>query len=252
MPSGADLIYDVGVANGDDSAYYLASGYRVVGIEANPALIPALENRFRAEIDSGRYHLLAVGISEAAGVAPFWVCDDQPELSSFSRSWAASNGARHHKVEVPTSNFASILERFGRAYYCKIDIEGNDHLCLRAISTSTRPRYISVEIEEAEREFADLVALGYRRFKLISQTSFRQPRTSTAFLNAHLGPLARRVAAHMQRGRGPTGGASWGPSGPFGEDTHGQWMSAERALALSRLLAADRSPADWFDIHAAD
>ena len=30
------LVYDVGMNNGDDTAYYLRMGYRVVAFEANP------------------------------------------------------------------------------------------------------------------------------------------------------------------------------------------------------------------------
>ena len=33
------LIYDVGMHNGDDTAYYLRRGFRVVAIEPNPALV---------------------------------------------------------------------------------------------------------------------------------------------------------------------------------------------------------------------
>jgi hypothetical protein len=36
------LIYDVGMNNGDDTAYYLRRGFRVVAIEPNPAAHPLL------------------------------------------------------------------------------------------------------------------------------------------------------------------------------------------------------------------
>lgn len=32
-----DLVYDVGMHNGDDTAFYVSQGYRVVAIEADPA-----------------------------------------------------------------------------------------------------------------------------------------------------------------------------------------------------------------------
>ncbi len=57
MTSRPNLIYDVGVCNGDDSAYYLHKGYRVVGIEANPLLLASIRRRFRSEIADGRYEL---------------------------------------------------------------------------------------------------------------------------------------------------------------------------------------------------
>jgi len=44
------LIYDVGMNNGDDSAYYLSLGFRVVAIEANPELVEQAKLRFAREI----------------------------------------------------------------------------------------------------------------------------------------------------------------------------------------------------------
>lgn len=44
------LIYDVGMNNGDDTAYYLWRGFRVVAIEATPELVATAANRFRCEM----------------------------------------------------------------------------------------------------------------------------------------------------------------------------------------------------------
>jgi hypothetical protein len=37
-----NLIYDVGMNDGNDTAYYLSRGFRVVAIEANPVLVEQL------------------------------------------------------------------------------------------------------------------------------------------------------------------------------------------------------------------
>jgi FkbM family methyltransferase len=117
MTSRPNLIYDVGVCNGDDSAYYLHKGYRVVGIEASPLLLEPLRKRFEGAIGDGRYQLLPVGIAETAGEAPFWVCDDRPEWSSFDRSIASRKGFRHHCVQVETRPFEWMLETYGTPFY---------------------------------------------------------------------------------------------------------------------------------------
>ena len=121
-----DLIYDVGVHNGNDTAYYLHCGYRVIGIEANPSLIEALNERFAGEIADGRLTLLNVGISESDGQKEFWVCDDNTEWSSFNRDIARRNGSKHHAVAIDTVTLASVLARYGIPYYCKIDIAESD------------------------------------------------------------------------------------------------------------------------------
>jgi hypothetical protein len=41
-----NLVLDVGMHNGDDTAYYLASGYDVVAVEANPTLCASARDRF--------------------------------------------------------------------------------------------------------------------------------------------------------------------------------------------------------------
>ncbi len=34
-----DLVFDIGVNNGEDTAYYLRRGFRVVGVDANPDMV---------------------------------------------------------------------------------------------------------------------------------------------------------------------------------------------------------------------
>lgn len=45
-----DLIYDVGFNRGEDTAYYLRKGYRVVAFEANPDLVQEGAARFEREL----------------------------------------------------------------------------------------------------------------------------------------------------------------------------------------------------------
>ena len=47
------LVYDVGAHRGEDTAYYLHQGFRVVGVKANPSMADHLRNRFASEIASG-------------------------------------------------------------------------------------------------------------------------------------------------------------------------------------------------------
>ncbi len=71
----SDLIYDVGVNDGSDTAYYLSRGYRVVGIECSPVMIENLRERFEQEIADGRLVLLNVGVASHNGEMEFWVSD---------------------------------------------------------------------------------------------------------------------------------------------------------------------------------
>ena len=56
--------------NGDDTAYYLSRGHRVVAIEANPILAKEGAKRFAAEITAGRLKILAQSLAGRSALAP--------------------------------------------------------------------------------------------------------------------------------------------------------------------------------------
>jgi FkbM family methyltransferase len=147
------LIYDVGLHDAADTAYYLRNGYRVVAIDANPGLVEAAATRFGREVAEGRFIPLNVGIAEGEGTKTFWVSDARTEWSSFDTAIAGRLGPPRG-VEVPLRSFESILAEHGVPLYCKIDIEGNDHLCLAGMRPDFRPAFVSVEITPRERQLA--------------------------------------------------------------------------------------------------
>jgi len=142
--------------------------------------------------------------------------------------------------------------------YCKIDLEGNDNLCLSDMTPESKPQFLSIEVIRGDRQLELLRRLGYRRFKLISQRTWRQPSKALALAKAAFGRFAlpsivfTAIESRLSRRRfdGP-----WrfrgGTSGPFGDRTHGPWLDADDATELAVLLERQRHPSDWFDIHAA-
>jgi FkbM family methyltransferase len=71
-PIARDLVFDIGLHNGDDSAYYLHLGYRVVGLEANPLLTAQCTQRFEKEIGQGRMTVVNAGVLKQAGTFTFY------------------------------------------------------------------------------------------------------------------------------------------------------------------------------------
>ena len=179
------LVYDVGV-------------HRVVGVEANPAMAGHLRDRFKSEIGTGALQLLEVGVAEIEGELDFWVCDAVSEWSSFQERKASAGGKTSHPVKVRTLPFARILGQHGVPFYCKIDIEGNDHLCLEGIDAADKPRYVSVEMSLAkgDRDLSLLQALGYRKFKIISQVTFGPARSALQVALSYAPGRIRRREAH--------------------------------------------------------
>jgi len=284
-----DLIYDVGMNNGDDTAYYLHRGYRVVAIDADPQACDKARLRFQDQVSRGRLTILNVGIAAEPGTLDFWICEPHSEWSSFDRRIASRDGSPHHCIQVPCRTLDSILSDHGIPYYLKVDIEGHDLQCVDALRTvSNRPKYVSIEIDDIDDIDASLRAmadLGYTSFKCISQFTFvplQLPPTAAQeraeFWRRILvqRPLPLRVIrkAIGRRGRRwldrrytrTRCHEGWvfnnGSSGPFGEDTLGTWLTAERVRDAYRHYSRLRDQgkpsifwnADgysfWADLHA--
>jgi FkbM family methyltransferase len=259
-----NLIYDVGVHEGSDSAYYLSLGFRVVGIEASPVMVDLARQRFSREMATGQFTLLNVGLAAAVGRMDFWICDDVSAWSSFNRTIASRKGARHHLVTVDTRTFRAVLEEYGVPFYCKIDIEGNDRLCLEDLNPNDIPEFLSIEMahNDGAKDLELLYALGYRKYKIISQVTWAQPLIPISHIEPGLHPKIRTLIQDLDRSlRGVTRDSSWefapGCSGAFGNKTQGRWVTYEKAYAMWQILhdadikyEAKGIGVNWFDIHA--
>jgi FkbM family methyltransferase len=278
----ADLIYDVGMNNGDDTAYYLHKGFRVVAVEADPVLVEAARERFAEPIRQGRLQLVNCAVGPREEVADFWICEDHSEWNSFDRRIASREGRPHHAIPVQCRRFRSLLEEYGLPYYLKVDIEGHDHYCIADLDPGTLPPYLSIEMSDFESLFA-LQALGYTGFKLITQNDHTQlaidPLSVRQMVKRRLRPypalfrLGRLVSSLRERVRPPARGdgsanghrasaldAGWtftlGSSGPFAEDTDGPWQTLETvahtwvAFQLGQSRYGPPSLDVWHDVHA--
>ena len=264
----ADLIVDVGAHNGDDTAFYLYKGYRVVAIEANPVLAKSIAERFAAASTDGRLQVLNIGIAREAGTQPFWVNDDNSVWSSFDEVLARRDGTRAHAVEVECVRLGTIIRQYGVPYYVKIDIEGYDRVCLDSLDPHDCPRYVSCELTHGDGLIERLHELGYRRFKLINQTTHTdatpvfENETSLRALRklCTLVPGIKRYVPNGVRIDFDTMESEYrfplGASGPFGEATFGPWRSKAdverryeriRARFIRAGVSLDQC---WFDVHA--
>ena len=256
------LIYDVGVNDGADTAFYLSLGHRVIGIEASPFMAEALRGTFAKEIADGRFTLLDIGIAETEGALDFWE-SRVSEWSSFHREIASRNGTPHYRAAVRTRLFKNVIEENGVPFYCKIDIEGNDRLCLMGLTPDTAPEYISIEMSHADggRDLALLKGLGYDRFKLISQVTRAQPirfMTTLGYALPERWARASRKLIRKTAGVGAFKGWTFpaNASGAFAEDTPGPWRSYEAAHAMWAFLRdvdlrfGKNGLGEWFDFHA--
>lgn len=260
-----DLIYDVGAHLGEDTAFYRSLGYRVVAVEAHPAHVAHLQQRFSGDIARGQLVLIGKAIAADPGPVAFYVSENNPAWSTVDPQWAARNadvGAGSERIEVEAISMTALIEQHGLPYYAKIDIEGADRVCLEGLTGfSTRPPHVSVEAPTNDwadvlAQFDALESLGYRRFKIV-----RQGRHAAGRFVSRSGKRFDHVFDLHS-------------SGPFGELLPGSWLTRKQALrryrwhSLAERLFNQRAPigrllvklpglrripatVGWYDTHAA-
>ncbi len=230
----SQLIFDLGMNNGDDTAYYLRRGFNVVALDANPKLCEMAQTRFRTAIDEGRVKIINAAIWEKSGEATFFVNLDNDHWSSLDVNWAGRDASRYTEISVQCVTLSNLFHDFGEPHYLKIDVEGVDLSVLNQLrDASLLPLYVSIEDCRFGFQFMEILAsYGYDGFKLFDQstvTELTDPTTGRVF---------------------PAGS-----SGPFGEAVPGQWLSHQDMVALYsstvRDLAGNRlaPQTNWWDIH---
>jgi FkbM family methyltransferase len=246
------LVIDIGVYDGADTEYYLETGHRVIAVEANPAWVAHARRSFAAYIASGQLEVIAAAI--AAHSAPVTLSIGTANVAGASTvDGMVATDDLATVITVPGITMAEVLARAGeRPRLIKIDIEGADALCLAALTNDNRPEALSVEVHDGpDAILPTLTALGFSRFKLIDQTTFRSlPRRG--HLWDRLGrALMRRVfgmaGVKMVRRHGRFFALEVS-SGPAPWDSDGSWATADD---VSRQFAAIRSKGRlWYDLHA--
>jgi FkbM family methyltransferase len=223
-----DLIYDIGLHRGEDTAYYLAKGFRVVAFEADPGLVQHCTERFAAEIATGRLRIVSGAISESAERTVPLYRSDVSVWSSVEPMWVSRKnvqGIESSVIDVPMVDLVRELRLTGIPFYAKVDIEGSDLVCLRAFrSLNVRPTCLSIEAEQYS--FRSLVAeirllqeLGYTEFCAVQQEGVEGREFATR-------DLAGRVVRHR---------FDVGASGPFGDDLDG-WCNVDEVIEIYRRI----------------
>ena len=230
------LIYDLGMNNGDDTDFYLKRGFRVVSVEANPALCRLAEARFAEEIATGRLTIIAAAIGAHDGEVTFHVNLNNHHWSSTDLNWAGRNGSICEAITVECVTLASLYARHGVPHFMKIDVEGADLMVLeQVVAGPTLPDYLSIEDCRFGLDYARILSeAGYEVFQLIDQSGIAGTRDP---VSGHVFPA--------------------GSSGLFGPDLIDAWEAhSEFAETYSttvrtregvRLAPRTR----WWDIHAA-
>jgi len=270
------LIYDVGMHNGDDTAYYLSRGYRVVAIEADPEQAEKGLKRFSQFVAAGQLKILNVGVAKEEGEFEFYINEVKPEWNSFDLSITSRDGLPWHAIKIKALPFANIIHTQGIPYYLKVDIEGHDYLCIEGLNKNDLPKFISVEANSIGL-IDDLAEKGFTKFKLIFQYNlahldippnkyfvrwlwaYRLRQWNSFFMKAFRKLGGRSVIFRLDKKAVPPYSRQFkqGTSGNFGDQLGGQWHNREKVKEIYRFyhdlfhnLPNKKDYGFWVDIHA--
>ena len=277
-----DLVYDIGANNGDDAEYYLARGFRVLCIEADPTLCRDLEARFAAPLAAGKLRVVNAALASTRGTMEFWVCEGKSVWNSFDKAVATREGHKATSVVLEAYPMDQLFALHGVPHYVKMSLHGQEHFCLADIHPPAAPTYLSLELPRdsatSAAVFDRLAALGYDHFKVIEQTTLTPlalptPPSLKERVKSALGTVPPLLAAAQalnslrQAATGATpepytgvrsvGGYAFqdGCSGPFGEETPGPWHTPADAkrdyLEYLKVVGSDAKPnlSIWHDVH---
>jgi FkbM family methyltransferase len=207
-----NLVYDVGMHLGGDTAQYLSRGFRVVAVEANPALVKRGQGRFSEEIESGFLKIVDKVIAGEEGFVDFFIHETDEWSSLYDDRWSPEN-TKISKHQLPSTTFNNIIDNYGLPYYIKVDIEGAESYIVDGLrKLEVRPPFISLEMCNLDFTL-QLAELGYTGFQIVDQH-----------------------------------GLAW--SGPFGDLLPDAWQDAASTDVAMRKLWSNNPGDFWCDLHA--
>jgi len=245
-------IFDIGMYDGADTAYYLENGYSVIAIEANPELVDRVKRTFAEKISSGQLTCINAAISPNGENVELNLAGDDPASNSlFSDRIAFKQPIG--RITVPGVTLHQLVERFGVPDYLKVDIEGADHLCILSLTSETCPSFLSFEVgNDVNQLLTHVESIGFRRFKIINQCTFRNITNQRCLYDRVTHRLMRymgyREPLRIRRaGRFFVAGRSSGPV-PWLSD--GSWRSGDATRSALHRERASNGLSATYDIHA--
>lgn len=223
--SQSDLIFDIGLHHGLDANFYLKKGFRVVGLEANPAMCAKAASLNREFIEAGHLKIIERALYDTSGSPVFfYVNPDKDDWGSLFQRAAEQGVGSSVRIEASTITLSDLVIEHGVPYYAKCDIEGGDTIFARQLAElPEKPNFVSLEATRAG-DLEMLASCGYDRFQIVNQ-----------YLNPHTrAPNPAREGCYVDFQH------SHHTSGLFGRELpEGNWRDYQ---TIARLFT------QWYDI----
>jgi len=136
-----ELIYDVGMHEGEDSKFYLLKGFRVVGVEADCALCEGAAARLGQFITTGQLTIVNRAIAPERGPVTFYR-SARSGWGTIVSQWSKDNaalGAPSEPIEVE----ATVTTALPNAMF-KLRLDNSEHEILGIVSGKMRKHFIRI------------------------------------------------------------------------------------------------------------
>jgi len=162
-----------------NTALMYMSGGKGINIEANPDLVKPFYRERPGDTN------LNIGIAPTSGTLPFYVFDEYPGRSTFSKKELESfqreypNVTLSKTIEVPVVELDEVVRQYSNGVYpdfISIDVEGMDFDVLKSCNFSDQTPYIiCVEVGKQDGSLANMTSMlkdkGYEFYILLADTA---------------------------------------------------------------------------------
>ena len=169
MKMDRKLIFDLGLHKGGDADFYLAKGFRVIGLEANPSLCASVRNKYENAIRERRLVVVERALAEtSAGVVSFFINESHDDWGSLNDRPANKASAKRPKSAWSRSRSMGSSKSTERPTTSNAISRAATPFSPPSLLKLRRSHPSSLEATSAN-DLAMLLSCGYDRFQLVNQ-----------------------------------------------------------------------------------
>lgn len=159
------LVFDIGANVGNKTDIYLKLGCKVISVEPDPKNVKILRRRFS---QNKNFILVDQAVSDNEGISQFYILDPGSAYNTLSEKWKntldannsiniTSDQKKSDCINITTTTLNTLINRFGRPDYIKIDVEGYEIQVLRGLNNKIKLISFEANLPEFTQETIEII-----------------------------------------------------------------------------------------------